>query len=541
MVGAHVEEVAPRRVVRAGDALALAILVVASICLHAWIVSRTNVTARDGIRFARTALHLESPEVGGNRSIADVFRDSSDCPDPPGYPIAVLLVSKVVQAVHPAPLQEQMLLAAQIAACIAGVLLAFPSYWLGRMLFASPFAGFAAALLFQVLPTAAQITSDALSDSTCLLLVLLTLVCGVRAVRTWSTLWFIFTGVAAGCGYLVRPEGLIGVPAVGLVLLVGALARVRPAAASLSRAIAMLAGLCVIASPYMALIGGVSNKPTVNEQIRKLIPFRVLVTDGQANAKPAHPALLAEWYSGSGSQWLWAARAIVKETSKTAHYAIPAFAFLGLWRFRHRLDAGFAVVLACGALQICVLFLLAMKPMPADLGPGSEAVPPYVSERHTLLLAYLCCLFTGGWLASGVRNRLVAWLLLAALVAASLPGALKPLHANRAGHLHAGRFLAGSVGPGDALIDPFAWAQWYSGQSLYGVPEDPGPEELRTRWVVWEPTAGTKQNPHSRLPRLEAARNVVNDRANPPQVAYFWPEDATPETARVVVYRQVVK
>lgn len=535
MVGATIEEVAPRRILKPADALSLAVLLAFAIALHVWLIVTTATTARDGIRFARAALSFE------HRGVSEVLKDTKVCPDPPLFPLSVLTVSKIVRATSMASLPEQMLTSAQIAASIAGVLLVIPSYWLGRMLFERRSAGFAAALLFQALPTVAHITADALADSSALLAVLTALVCGVRAVRTRSTTWFLATGVASGLGYLVRPEGVLAAPALTLVVVSLTLRGSWPLRLSAGRLTALVTGTLIVATPYMILIGGISNKPSVNEPLQKLLPIKMLLSQ-----RTTTPGLYADWYSGHGSQASWALTAIVKESIKTSHYGACALGVLGLLLWWKRMDSAFAVVLVAGGLQVLLLFLLAMKPMPADLSPGSEAVPPYVSERHTLLIAYLACLFSGAALAPLAKMisplpRGGAAALLMALIASALPAALKPLHANREGHYHAGRFLADKLGPGDALIDPFEWANYYSGRSLYGVPQDPPEHDLVARWVVWEPTAGTKQNPHSRLPRLEVARNVVTDGANPPQLVYHWPESMPPEQAKVVVYRQAVK
>src|SRR5207249_2546738 len=79
----------------------------------------------------------------------------------------------------PLPLPESTLLAAQLVSAIAGVLLVVPTYLLGRMLFGRN-VGFAAALLFQVLPVPARITSDGLAEGLYLLGSATALVIGVR-------------------------------------------------------------------------------------------------------------------------------------------------------------------------------------------------------------------------------------------------------------------------------------------------------------------------------------------------------------------------
>jgi hypothetical protein len=158
----------------------------------------------------------------------------------------------------------------------------------------------------------------------------------------------------------------------------------------------------------------------------------------------------------------------------------------------------------------------------------------YVSERHTLLIVFVACLFTAAALEPIGRNLLSvrngpAWLL-AALLAACLPAALRPLHENRIGHYHAGKFLASAAGPGETVVDPFSWALYYSGRTLYQVEADPS--DAPVIYAVWE---NAKDNPHSRLPRRDDALNVAHDGWS--EVVFQWPPDGTAYQAKVVVYK----
>jgi hypothetical protein len=540
--GAFVEVAPVRRIVRPVDAAALGVLLIASLVLHAVMIARTTVTARDSLRFARTALNLEHPNIKTqalgqpHRDGVDVLRDQYECPDPPGFPALVLAAAQVVRHVHDAPVPEQMLLSAQVASALAGVLLVIPSFWLGRMLFNSAFVGFAAALLFQVLPVSARVMSDGLSDSLSMLGITTAMLFGVRAVRKRSTIAALACGLNTGLAYLVRPEGLLVALAVAATIGVLALGKHWPRSQAFGRLVAVLTGLMLAATPYMVVINGVSNKPSVKEAIHKLMPWRMQT---QAQTLTPHAGLLAEWYPGQGSQVAWAVSAIVKETLKTSHYSMLLMAVIGIYYYRQRLrqDAGLVLVLVLGAMHGLLLFAMATKtPSTAPL-----AMPPYVSERHTLLLAWLACLFAAAALRPLSRIRFGEWLLLAALAVTALPVDLKRLHENREGHVHAGRYLAGVVTDSDAVVDPFDWADWYAGRTLYFIPGDPPEDRLTARWVVWEPTAGTKSNPHSRLPRLQAAAAVVNDGANPPKLMFQWPEGVPAADAKVVVYRQDVK
>ncbi|MFM8274386.1 MAG: hypothetical protein ACKODX_18930, partial [Gemmata sp.] len=127
--------------------------------------------------------------------------------------------------------------------------------------------------------------------------------------------------------------------------------------------------------------------------------------------------------------------------------------------------------------------------------------------------------------------RVTAASLLAALVAGSLPLALKPMHPNREGHKHAGRWLAAHLKGDDALVDPFCWAAWYAGRTLY-VPSGYNPPTSRATYLVLENTAAT---PHSRLPTLPEAKALA---AQPgARVVYHWPETVPPERAFVQVIK----
>ena len=120
--------------------------------------------------------------------------------------------------------------------------------------------------------------------------------------------------------------------------------------------------------------------------------------------------------------------------------------------------------------------------------------------------------------------------LLVALVATALPFTLKPMHPNRAGHKHAGLWLASHMTDKDALLDPFCWAEWYAGRTLYRTSWNP--PNSHDKYIVLENEA-LKGSPHSRLPTLQAAKEA----AVRGHIVYHWPEDVPVEEAVVHVYK----
>src|SRR5207253_5412516 len=100
---------------------------------------------------------------------------------------------------------------------LAGIFLVIPMFFLGKELFDREVAFWASAI-FECLPVGARVMSDALSESLFLLMSTTALLLAVRAFRTGSWRQFGLCGVFAGLAYLTRPEGILIVAAVILVL-----------------------------------------------------------------------------------------------------------------------------------------------------------------------------------------------------------------------------------------------------------------------------------------------------------------------------------
>ncbi|MFM8271600.1 MAG: ArnT family glycosyltransferase, partial [Gemmata sp.] len=375
-VGGRLEEVQPERSLFGPDYLRLAALVLVSVAVHAWLVSHTALTARDSLGFAREAIRLDTPSAVPHpaderpKTAIDLIRTAEH---PPGFPLAVWGVYKVVGTVWSAPVADRGLLATQLTNVAAAVLLVFPTYLIGRMLF-SQNVGFAAALLFQVLPVPVRITSDGLTEGLYLLVSAVAIALAVRAVTAPRVSSFLLCGFATGCAYLVRPEGLMIAAAPGLLALWLGASRRWPRDTAAGRLAALLVGVGLVAVPYMALIGKISNKPTANELQNPLGAPRPVYFDAHAPAAvPAGP-LFAEWWNDAraagSSQAVWGFKAVFKEVSKGANYVIwPLALFAGL--VLRRRFAAEPVLWVPVLIALCNLALLVY--LAARVG--------YVSER----------------------------------------------------------------------------------------------------------------------------------------------------------------
>jgi hypothetical protein len=536
-VGGRIETVQRHQTLFAADYWRLAGLVLVAVAVHAWLIAHTALTARDSLGFARLALCFETPSAAPpidhdrpNYTL-DHVRAAEQ---PPGYPLAVWAVDAVHRHLSDRPVADRVLLSCQLANALATVLLVVPMYLIGRMLFGRN-TGFAAALLFQVLPVPARITSDGLTEGVYLLVTGVAVVLGVRAVRQPRISGFLLCGLAAGASYLVRPEGLLVAAAPAAVVLWFGLTRHWPRDIALGRLTALVVGVALVAGPYIILIGKLSNKPTHGALIEGT-PGPIFKGGFDSKLVTVGRPLVAAWWDparDAGTQRdLWATKAVLKELSQSGNYVVwplAAFAALALRR-RFATEPGLWVLALLVAGNAALLLYMA-----ARVG--------YVSERHTMLLTTIGCQFAAAGLpllAAAVGQllpridrlgvRVTAAGLLVALVASALPFALKSMHPHRQGHKHAGLWLSSRLTADDAIVDPYCWAEWYAGRTLYRTAWNP--KTSRNTYVIVE---NTSASPHSRLPELPTAKRLTEDPSA--RVVYHWPENVSKDEAAVKVYK----
>jgi hypothetical protein len=180
-----------------------------------------------------------------------------------------------------------------------------------------------------------------------------------------------------------------------------------------------------------------------------------------------------------------------------------------------------------GALHLGILWVVASR-------------AGYVAERHTLLIVLCGSYFSaaaiitlGGKLASVPALARVGgatiWtgVIAVALVAAAIPAGMKTIHANRAGHHAAGLWIAQHREPGDVVVDPFAWAEFYAGYVRAPAVQN---DKVRVVFVVLEGTVGS---PHPRLHQMPFAIKL----AEHGEIVYQWPPNVPVEKGKVFVYR----
>ena len=110
-IGGRIETVKIQPSLFGPDYIRLLLLAVIAVAVHVWMLSHTALTARDSLTFARYALKLEKPAETTNPpdkslSIVDVIKQEEH---PPGYPAAVMVVSRVLRFTTNLPLPEAMM------------------------------------------------------------------------------------------------------------------------------------------------------------------------------------------------------------------------------------------------------------------------------------------------------------------------------------------------------------------------------------------------------------------------------------------------
>jgi 4-amino-4-deoxy-L-arabinose transferase-like glycosyltransferase len=522
---------------RPSDFTRLLVLVLLAAGLRTFTVLNTTVPSRDCIVFVRNGLWLESPPDGMSR--LDVIRNVEH---PPGYPSAIIAVSWLVRPFMGGITPESMALSAQLVSAASAILLIFPLFLLTRRLFDRNVA-FVAVAMFEVLPAYVDVSSDGISDSFWLLTAAWALWFGVRAIEQERIrLAFLFglgAGAFCGLGYIIRPDSAIVATGIGLTFAGIVIRRLRRSAAwrpPFVAGIGLTLGTFLAMSPYCIAIEGLSKKVTAVELINRLMGkehSRTFFQRGQS-ARPGVTLPIASWWDPSfnegDSKLLWAARSLGEEYFKAAHYVIPVFGVVGLFALRRRLiEARLAVLLVTASVHLAVLWFLAWQ-------------IDYVSQRHTLLTVMISCMFAaasfpiiGAWIIRSWKTPLFAvrtpWGIGAVftllVLAISLPRDLRSLHHERAGHKAAGYWLKEHA-EGVAIVDPFGWAEWYTGRTLREWPWL-NPTDDRPIYIVFTPNA---KSPHSRLERYVFAR----DRYQRGELVFAYPPDASADKIEIGIY-----
>ena len=173
----------------------ISILLAISFCVGVYLISTTVLIAKDGITFIEYAKGLETSPL---KAIKSEYQH-------PGYPFLIAAAHKIAKIGQDGSSLWSWIYSAQAVALIFRLLTVVLLYFIGKKIVGQRFS-FWAILILILLPDAAELGSDALSDWPHIFFLsagFLLLIWGAVSRKWWL---FGFSGLAAGMGYLIRPE-----------------------------------------------------------------------------------------------------------------------------------------------------------------------------------------------------------------------------------------------------------------------------------------------------------------------------------------------
>jgi hypothetical protein len=451
-------------------------VVLFAVILHAIAISRTLLPAQDGLKFIRVAREFQTTPW------ADVVRGSDI------HPLYPALIAAVEPAVAwfggegPAAWRT----AAQLVAVIASIGLILPIFGITRLLFDRRIACVAAALAV-LLPRAAELGHETLSDSLGLVWTFLSLWLGALALRKGGWRAAAGCGLAAGFGYLARPEVILVPLAIGLTWLVGLVREGRVVAISRIPAMGVLLVCTLAVAGSYALVKG---------EISEKLAVRLVAKLGPQHLTPRRVPLQLPAGLDDPS-WDFSPK---EETDviPIPNGKIAVIRIIGKWW--EELCWFFAVMTVWGLVRQRFIRTLCPDRDPNDASLVERrllmifaAVYLAALLRHSVLLGYLsgrhvmaCVYASVPWAAAGsfvcarglaVKLRwsrrvcwsagIAAWIV---MVAASIVVQMQPSHLNhlsRWGHWSAGRWLAEHASRNELVLDTRGWARFISGHPGY--------------------------------------------------------------------------
>jgi 4-amino-4-deoxy-L-arabinose transferase-like glycosyltransferase len=362
-----------------------------------------------------------------------------------------------------------------------------PLFGLARALFDDRIAALAV-LLYVLLPLPSEVGRDTLSDSLGLLASLAALRFGAAALSTGARSAFVGCGLAAGVGYLARPEVALVPLAVGVTLVARGRnpAVLRRAAVELS---ALGLAFLTLVGGYALVKGEVSEKlalrygtglvgrpapvrkapqwlpPGLDDPRWDFSPKEESASPGPSTTK-AIGQLIARWAEGLGGFFgifaIWGA--------VRARFVRDLIA-------RGRADEGREECEPPSKLRTLLTVYLVLLALVLVRHVGMLG---YLSDRHLLPMVavalpwtaagmYVCArgvATTLGWPARRARRVGVALLMLGILAAVAMPQ-WKPGHRSRWGQWAAGRWLRENSRASDAVLDTRGWAAFVSNRTSY--------------------------------------------------------------------------
>ncbi len=430
----------------------ISILLTVALCIGVYLISTTVIIAKDGVTFIEYAKKLTSKP----------FKTISSEDQHPGYPFLILTGHQIAKIAYGGSSLWSWIYSAQVMTFIFRLLTIAALYFVGKEI-VGPKLSFLAVLVLILLPKPAKYGSDALSDWPYLFFLVSGLLLLLRGAIDGKWWMFGFAGLAAGSGYLVRPEcaQLIVYGSLWTALQLLGTKRTMAKSRAVFAMVLLLVGFLIPAGPYMKFKGAIFPKKNVlqfdvtkaqieNYDNKQDFPYSVYTADlGPTDIAKAFNKLIEE----TGDTLMW--------------FFLPAL-LVGAYKYfrqrdRYEPQTFFTAILI--ALNLSLMIWLYCK-------------YGYISGRHTLSLVVLTIFFVpaglqtlGILLSNFFPKGQSKWnrdphswfliLLIAGLVLC-VPKLLKPLHADKRNYREAAQWLANHTEQQDIIATPDIRISFYA-------------------------------------------------------------------------------
>lgn len=426
------------------------------------IISQSEAVAQDGLYFlVMTKIFQTDPSSAMKRY-----------PVHPGYPLSVLGVYELMDGSDGGDQQDawpRWERAGQVVAFAASLVMLLGVWAFAAMVFENRHVAFWAAMLFGFGRKFATLGTDVMSDPLMLCFQIWTVVVAVGMLRrldrrsAWTLVCAGGVGLLSAAAYLVRPEGIVVLPAAWLLWIFITIRRRRGWGLMLTSLVvsAVVAVLCML--PYMLAIGGLTAKWQWKE-------FGLPVLGGLSSY-----SALATIYP---VEYLWPVRVIGRffEAQQPVLASLTA-AYLALWlvgRLKRAevIRQALLRLSTAGGFVIVVLWLLIIPPLVMRYQATGA-----MSHRYLMLPAAMMAGLPVAAVLTLInlairkldplrRARKAPWILAGVgtiLAAVLIVHGLRPLHENQVHLRRAGLWLAAHAQPGDSLMTDQIVIRYYCG------------------------------------------------------------------------------
>jgi len=455
------------------DIIHTSILLAVALCIGLYLISTTAIIAKDGVTFIEYAKNLAmSPK-------STMLSQEQH----PGYPFLILTAHRIAKISYKSSPLYGWVYSAQIVALIFRLLAIAALYFVGKEIVKARFS-FLAVLILIVLPNPAEYGSDALSDWPHLFFLVtgfLLLIYGATGRKWWL---FGFAGLAAGIGYLIRPE-CVQLLVFGSLWLGLQLFRSKHTVGKYKTVFALillLIGFFIAAGPYMKLKGAVFPKKHVG---------RLSLSVQSRRVNEQEPRVCSNTVYSCGFVPTSIARALGKLVERVSEVLMWFFLpplLIGTYKYfrkRNWREPGKFFITALIALNISLMVWLYCE-------------HGYISRRHTLPLVVFTILYVpaglevwASWLqkkfskdverSPAIKSHKQFWFLVLFVIGISIciPKLLTPIRTEKQSYRAAAQWLAKNTNQTDIIAVPDLRISFYSGRRGIGYSGQTIPREAQ--------------------------------------------------------------